>query len=118
MKEYLDEMLCSGKIRPSRSEFGASILFVKKKDGSLRLCVDYRGLNRITIKNRYPLPLMSQLREQLGKAKYFTKLDLKNGYNLIRIAKGDEHKTAFRTHFGQYEYLVMPFGLCNAPATF
>jgi hypothetical protein len=118
LKDYLRDMLEQGKIRPSRSPFGAPILFVKKKNGELRLCVDYRGLNKITIKNRYPLPLMSQLREQIGKSKIFTSLDLRNGYNLIRIAKGDEYKTAFRTHYGQYEYLVMPFGLCNAPATF
>ena len=119
LKEYLKNMLEQGKIRPSRSPFGAPILFVKKKNTTeLRLCVDYRGLNKITIKNRYPLPLISQLREQIGRSKWFTSLDLRNGYNLIRIAEGDEPKTAFRTHYGKYEYLVMPFGLCNAPATF
>ena len=80
--------------------------------------MDYRGLNKVTIKDKYPLPLMSELRDRLNKAKVFTKLDLKNGFNLLRIAKGDEWKTAFRTRYGLYEYNVMPFGLCNAPASF
>jgi hypothetical protein len=80
--------------------------------------VDYRGLNKVTIKDRTPLPLMTELRERLAKAKWFTLLDLKNGYNLIRIKEGDEWKTAFRTRYGLFEYTVMPFGLCNAPGTF
>jgi hypothetical protein len=84
----------------------------------LRLCVDYRGLNKVTIKDRTPLPLMTELRERLAKATIFTLLDLKNGYNLIRIKEGDEWKTAFRTRYGLFEYTVMPFGLCNAPGTF
>jgi len=79
---------------------------------------DYRGLNKITIKNKYPLPLMSELRSRLGKATIFTELDLKNDYYLIRIAEGEEWKTAFKSRFGLYEYTVMPFGLCNAPSTF
>src|ERR687884_1036585 len=119
LREYLDDMLASGKIRPSKSPAGAPILFVPKPHGrGLRLCVDYRGLNRVTIMNRFPLPLMSELQDRLCGAKIFTKLDLKNGYNLIRIRKGDEWKTAFRTRYGHFEYLVMPFGLANAPATF
>jgi len=118
LRKYLDEMLASGKIVRSTSPAAAPILFVPKPDGTLRLCIDYRGLNKITIKNRYPLPLMNELRDRLGKAKYFTKLDLKNGFYLLRIAKGDEWKTAFRCRYGLYEYNVMPFGLCNAPATF
>ena len=102
----------------STSPAAAPILFLPKPDGTLRLCIDYRGLKKITIKNRYPLPLMNGLRDRLGKARYFTKLDLKNGFNLLMIAKGDEGKTAFRCRYGLYEYTVMPFGLCNAPSTF
>ena len=89
-----------------------------KKNGKLRLCVDYRQLNEITIKNRYPLPLISELRDRLQGAQWFTALDLKGAYNLIRIKHGEEWKTAFRTRYGHYEYLVMPFGLTNAPASF
>ena len=119
LREYLDTMLKSGKIRPSKSPAGAPILFVPKKEGrGLRLCVDYRGLNKVTILNRYPLPLMNELRDRVRGAKMFTKLDLKAGYNLIRIKEGDEWKTAFRSRYGHFEYLVMPFGLANAPATF
>jgi transposase InsO family protein len=91
---------------------------VKKRDGSLRLCVDYRGLNKVTIKNRYPLPLIGESLDRLRAATVFTKLDLRSGYNLVRIADGEEWKTAFRTRYGHYEYRVMPFGLTNAPATF
>ena len=97
---------------------GRYLYFPDEADGTLRLCVDYRGLNNITVKDRTPLPLMSELRERVGRAKVFTKLDLRHSYNLIRIAEGDEWKTAFRTKYGLFEYLVMPFGLCNAPATF
>ena len=119
LREYLDDMLKSGKIRPSKSPAGAPILFVPKKEGrGLRLCVDYRGLNKVTILNRYPLPLMNELRDRVRGSKVFTKLDLKAGYNLIRIKEGDEWKTAFRTRYGHFEYSVMPFGLANAPATF
>src|SRR5437588_12919396 len=118
LREYLEEMLAAGKIRRSGSPAAAPILFVPKPDGTLRLCIDYRGLNKITIKIRYPLPLMNELRDRLGKAKFFTKLDLKNGFYLLRIAKGDEWKTAFRCRYGLYEYTVMPFKLCNAPSTF
>ena len=118
LRKYLDEMLASGKIVRSTSPATAQILFIPKPDGTLRLCIDYRGLNKITIKNRYPLPLMNELLDRLGKARYFTKLDLKNGFYLLRIAKGDEWKTAFRCRYGLYEYTVMPFGLCNAPSTF
>src|SRR5690606_1713953 len=101
-----------------KSPCAAPILFAKKKDGTLRLCIDYRALNKITVKNRYPLLLIGETLDQLKGAKYFTKLDLCGAYNLIRIAKGDEWKTAFRTRYGLFEYLVMPFGLTNAPATF
>jgi hypothetical protein len=118
LDEYLKENLAKGFIRPSSSPAGSPILFVKKSDGSLRLCVDYRGLNKITIKNRYPLPLIQENLDRLQNAKYFTKIDLRGAYNLIRISAGEEWKTAFRTRYGLFEYLVMPFGLTNAPASF
>ena len=118
LKTYIDENLRKGFIRPSTSPAGAGIFFVEKKDHSLRPCVDYRELNKVTIKNRYPLPLVPELFQRLGAAVIFTKLDLRGAYNLVRIRDGDEWKTAFRTRFGHFEYLVMPFGLCNAPATF
>ena len=118
LKDYIDDMLGKGFIRSSNSPAGALVLFVKKKDGSLRLCVDYRALNRITRKNRYPLPLIGPLVDQLQKAKYFTKLDLRAGYNNVRIAEGHEWKTAFHMQYGSYEMLVMPFGLTNAPSAF
>ncbi|EDN02416.1 hypothetical protein HCAG_00280 [Histoplasma mississippiense (nom. inval.)] len=118
LREYLKNALDKGWIQPSSSPAGAPILFVPKKDGGLRLCVDYRGLNRITIKNRYPLPLISELLDRLSKAKVFTKLDLRDAYHRILIAAKDRWKTAFRTRYGHFEYVVMPFGLANAPATF
>jgi len=118
LKKYIDENLKKGFIRKSTSPAGAPILFVQKKDGSLRLCIDYRRLNDMTIRNSYPLPLISDLIDRVKGAKIFTKLDLKSAYNLVRIKEGDEYKTAFRTRYGHYEYLVMPFGLKNAPATF
>ena len=112
-------MLASGKIRPSTSSAGAPILFVPKPHSrGLRLCVDYRGLNKITMKNRYLLPLMDKLRDQVQGSTIFTKIDLKAEYNLVRIKEGDEWKTAFRTRYSHYEYLVMPMGLCNAPTSF
>lgn len=115
---YLRENLSRGFIRASNSPAGAPVLFVKKKDGSLRLCVDYRRLNDITVKNRYPLPLIQESLDRLRDAKWFSKIDLRGAYNLIRVAEGDEWKTAFRTRYGLFEYNVMPFGLTNAPATF
>ncbi|SPC61966.1 uncharacterized protein UHOD_12133 [Ustilago sp. UG-2017b] len=118
LREYLEENLAKGFISPSDSPAASPILFVKKKDGSLRLCVDYRGLNRITIRNRYPLPLIDELLDRLHEAQFFTCIDLRGAYNLLRIAKGDEWKTAFRTRYGLFQYNVMPFGLTNAPASF
>jgi len=118
LKEYIDYKVSIGHIRPSKSPFGSPILFVKKPDGSLHLCVDYRKLNEITIKNRYALPLMSELFDRLKSAKYYIWLDMQDAYNQLCIAPGDEYKTAFRTRYGHYEYLVMPFGLTNAPASF
>jgi transposase InsO family protein len=116
LREYIKENLAKGFIRKSESPAGFPILFVPKKDGKLRLCVDYRKLNDITIKNRYPLPNISELQDRLSGAKFFTALDLRGAYNLIRMKKGEEWKTAFRTRYGHYEYTVMPFGLTNAPA--
>ena len=118
LRKYVDEYLQRGWIRRSRSSAGAPILFAKKKDGTLRLCVDYRGLNEITIKNRHPLPLISESLDRLAKAKWYTKLDIREAYHRIRIRAGDEWKTAFRTRYGHFEYMVMPFGLTNAPAAF
>ena len=119
LREWLKEMERTGKIKRSTSPTGSPILFVPKPHGrGLRLCVDYRGLNKITIPNRYPLPLMQELQDRVQGAQWFTKMDLKNGFNLIRIRKGDEWKTAFRTRYGLYEFQVMPFGLTNAPSTF
>lgn len=117
LTEYIETNLKKGFIRRSTSSAAAPILFVRKKTGGLRLCVDYRGLNAITKKNRYPLPLIDDLLDRVQGCSHFTVLDLKNAFNLVRVKEGDEWKTAFRSPLGLYEYLVMPFGLTNAPAT-
>ena len=117
-RKQINDYLDANQIRPSSSIFGAPVLLVKKKDGSMRMCVDYRGLNDITLKNTFPLPRIDDLHDRLTNAKYFTKLDLFAGYHQIRIKPGDEHKTAFTSRYGTYEFLVMPFGLTNAPSTF
>ncbi|KAK3536465.1 hypothetical protein QTP86_013153 [Hemibagrus guttatus] len=118
MEEYIETALDAGHIRPSTSPAAAGFFFVGKKDGGLRPCIDYRGLNAITVRYPYPLPLVPAALEQLRGARVFTKLDLRSAYNLVRIREGDEWKTAFHTTSGHYEYCVMPFGLTNAPAVF
>ena len=118
LKTQLQELVDKGFIRPSFSPWGAPILFVKKKDGIMRLCVDYRQLNKITVRNRYPLPRIDDLFAQLKGAKVFSKIELRSGYHQLRVREEDVPKTAFRTRYGHYEFLVMPFGLTNAPAAF
>ena len=118
LKIQLLDLLEKGFIQPSKSPFGAPILFVKKKDGKLRMCIDYRALNQITIKNRCPLPRIDDLLDRLQGAKYFTCLDLRSGYHQVLVHPDDVEKTAFRTRYGHFEFKVLPFGLCNAPATF
>ena len=118
LDRFLDENLKSGRIRPSKSPMASPVFFTKKKDGSLRFIQDYRKLNDMTIRNRYPLPLIPDIMNRIQGAKYFTKLDVRWGYNNIRIREGDEWKAAFRTNRGSFEPLVMFFGLCNSPATF
>ena len=118
LKTYIKTNLANGFICPSKSPARAPILFDRKPNRSLRLCVDYRGLNNITIKNRYPLSLIGEFLNQHGWARRFTQLDLTNTYYRMRIREGDEWKTAFRTRYGHFEYQVIPFGLSNAPATF
>ncbi|TMC24502.1 MAG: hypothetical protein E6J34_00380, partial [Chloroflexi bacterium] len=118
LRKELDKLLKNGSIEPSVSPYGAPVIFVKKKSGELRMCIDYRALNKITIKNRFPIPLIDDLIDRLHGAKVFTKIDLRSGYNQVRIHPEDIEKTAFRTRYGHFQYKVMPFGLTNAPATF
>ena len=116
LKAQLEDFLSKGFIRPSISPWGALVLFVKKKDGSLRLCIDYRQLNRVTIRNQYPLPRIDELFDQLQGSRVYSKIDLRSGYHQLKVQKSDVPKTAFRTRYGHYEFLVMPFGLTNALA--
>ena len=118
LKDYVDKNLAKGYIHPSKAPCGAPILFIWKKSGRLRLCINYRGLNKIAKKDRYPLPLITDLLDRASKARIYTALDLQDVYNLIWIHPGDEWKTTFRTRYGSYESLVMEYGLCNAPSTF
>ena len=118
MKKQIDELLEHGFIRPCISPWGSPVLFAKKKDGGLRMCIDYRALNKQTIKNQVPLPRIDKVWDQIGGAKYFSCIDLRSGYHQIRLRPEDIPKTAFRTRYGQYEYLVTPFGLTGAPGCF
>jgi len=118
LKKQLQEYLDSGRLRPSESPWGTNVIFAKKKDGALRFCVDYRGLNDATIRNSYPLPHTDDLFDRLQGARYFSKIDLRTGFYQILLAEGDREKTAFRTRYGHFEWTVLPMGLTNAPATF
>ena len=118
LRKQLEDLLAKGHIRPSTSPYAAPVLFVKKKDGSMRLCVDYRALNSITIKNKYPLPRVDELLDRLHGAKYWSSMDLRSGYHQVRIAEHHINRTAFATRYGLYEWTVMPFGLSGAPSTF
>jgi len=118
LKMQLQELLDKGYIRPSVSPWGAPVLFVKKKDGTFKMCIDYRKLNKLTIKNRYPLPRIDDLFDQVRGASIFSKINLRTGYYQLRIKEEDISKTTFRTRYGHYEFVVLPFGLTNAPATF
>src|SRR5260221_2200770 len=118
LREFLEENVWNGFICPSKSPWGSPVLFIKKKDGSLHLCVDFCTLNRVTEKDRYPLPLISDLLTSPAPARIYSKIDLKHAYHLVHIAKGDKPKTAFCMQYGSYEWQVMPFGLTNAPVVF
>ncbi|CAA0807050.1 Uncharacterized mitochondrial protein AtMg00860, partial [Striga hermonthica] len=118
LKAQIQELLRLDFIRPSVSPWGAPVLFVKKKDGSMRMCIDYRDLNRLTIKNKHPLPRIDDLFDWLRRACVFSKINLRSGYHQLKIKESDIAKTAFRTRYGHYEFVVMPFGLSNAPVVF
>jgi hypothetical protein len=118
LQMQLEELLKKGYIRPSVSPWGAPVLFVKNKDGTLRLCIDFRQLNKVTVKNKYPLPRIDDPFDQLKDARIFSNIDLRSGYHQVRIKEEDISKTAFKTRYGHYEFIVVPFGFSNAPSAF
>nr|GFA90155.1 putative reverse transcriptase domain-containing protein [Tanacetum cinerariifolium] len=118
LSDQLQELSDKGFIRPSSSPWGAPVLFVKKKDGLFRMCIDYRELNKLIVKNHYPLPRIDDLFDQLQGSSIYSKIDLRSGYHQLRVREADIPKTAFRTRYGHYKFQVMPFGLTNAPAVF
>nr|GFC00177.1 putative reverse transcriptase domain-containing protein [Tanacetum cinerariifolium] len=118
LSDQLKELADKGFLRPSSSPWGAPVLFIKKKDGSFRMCIDYRELNKLTVKNRYPLPRIDDLFDQLQGSSVYSKIDLRSGYHQLRVREEEILKTAFMTRYGHYEIQVMPFGLTNAPAVF
>lgn len=118
VKEYVEEMLWKGFIKPSNSPYAAPVLIVKKPEGGIRVCIDYRALNALTTKNKNAPPLIRETMTRLCSAKLYSKFDIIAAFNELRIKEGDEEKTAFLTRYGLFEYVVMPFGLCNTPGTF
>ena len=118
LKEQLKDLLDKGFIRPSISPWGAPTLFIKKKDGSLKMCIDFRQLNKVTINNKYPIPMIDDLFDQLQGANHFSKIDLRSGYHQLIVRDSDIPKISLRTQYGHYEFVVMSFGLTNVPPAF